>query len=67
MDKSLKFIYLSNLIEEFDKHYNYLYLELIKIDNNENINFYINPITKNHLDTKLNLEKILMILNNNIN
>ena len=59
MDKSLKFIYLSNLIEDYNKHYNYLYLELLKINEYENINHHINDISKNDLNTKLNLKIIL--------
>jgi hypothetical protein len=66
MDKSLKFIYLSNLIEEYNKHYNYLYLELIKINEYESINHNINDISKNNLNTKINLDNILMLLNNTI-
>lgn len=66
MDKSLKFIYLSNLIEEYNKHYNYLYLELIKINEYESINHNINDISKNYLNTKFNLDNILMLLNNSI-
>lgn len=66
MDKSLKFIYLSNLIEEYNKHYNYLYLELIKINDYESINHNINDISKNYLNTKFNLDNILMLLNNSI-
>ena len=58
-NKSLKYIYLSNLIEDYNKHYNYLYLELLKINEYENINHHINDIEKNHLNTKLNLKLIL--------
>jgi hypothetical protein len=59
MDKSLKFIYLSNLIEEYIQHYEYLLLELNKINVQMDINEEYNNVIKYNKKMIITLNLIL--------
>jgi hypothetical protein len=59
MDKSLKFIYLSNLIEDYTQHYEYLLLELNKINVQMDINEEYNNVIKYNKKMIITLNLIL--------
>jgi hypothetical protein len=58
MDKNLKTIYLSSLIENHNQHYNYLIYEMSKINNYIELNDEIIEIKKNYDNITNNIEII---------
>ena len=58
MDKNLKTIYLSSLIDNHKQHYNYLIYEMTKINNYIDINEEIEDIKKDNNNIINNIEII---------
>ena len=59
MDKNLKHIYLDMLIDEYQQHYEYLLLELNKINFQIDINNEYNDIIEYNKKIIINLNLIL--------
>lgn len=59
MDKNLKHIYLDMLIDEYQQHYEYLLLELNKINVQMDINNEYNDIIEYNKKIIINLNLIL--------
>ena len=59
IDRDLKFIYLSNLLENYNRNYQHLNVELIKILKYENIEKEISDINDNNNNIKYLVNEII--------
>lgn len=59
LDRNLKFIHLSNLLENYEKHFTYLNIELFKLLKYENVYRDIEIIDEHHNDIKNKVNDII--------